>query len=1662
MAGGFSAGSISAKLTLDLSGLEKQLNDAARKVGQFAGQVDTALGRAGKGKGLETTLSSLTGGQVIGGLKNFANEFTKSMDNAGVSKDRLKQNLEIFTGTLKKVEGQFSSGALNIYKWEAAIARAGQALTPFKEAFSKLHQEFSKGDGPVKYFSVIVGGVRAMGSLLRSASKGTLSLSKNWEGISQKIKKAAHELRVFSSKRLRAMVKRQKDGKSSGIMGGIGEALGSMSKTGAAGLQKLAGGMGKVGAMAGTLSKFLGPVGIAFGAIAKVGSVLTSVLNVGIRLGFKALLAPIAAVNFAIGAFKAALITFLAARLGDELFGMANDFQAVGQGFDSVMAGIGGTGPQALGILDRALKGTVDQLETMKTANNAVFLRVIKNVEQFDTLAVAARRLGRAVGRDALDAFGDLSIGIGRQSRLILDNLGLIVNVGKANAKYAAQLNKSVDALTDAEKRQGFYNETMDAVRKKLKLLGPDIETNKDKWGRLNATFKNLSLNLLHAVNERITPALDAISEKVREIGPKIIRVFSAITETMVHWAGRLLEIAGDLGFDKVFEEGLGAVKWGKITTTVFIALKEAVLAGIRILVGIAPQVLAILMTMLMWIWSELQAAVWNLLTFGISGMASKAITKLRADMYTAVIDAQFSALGHKVATDVADGFNEAAKNSTMWAGVKQIGEDLLGAGKREQLRASIDDVVTDTDQTAIKGAVMLPALNIAIDAIIEKFGVLDERMTDVTRVKQQAQMAGAMEQIYRSTLPYFDRIEKGFNGLEDVVDRYYKTINDKRMKEGAEPLFDPRMVKGTQRRGSGDDKDSYRLFSWMKDFDGPLKEMRKFYAAIEDGSEEVNVKTLIQFRDMFTQINKRFAQSTREWDKVKKSLKFSPDTEGADEVEIYLREFSDMLVSSYAFAGERITNAVAGLPGMDPDTFQKMISDLAQKTKDLQIKTLKSKLATDKEGAQEVLNTLVDAGVVGAGDQQKIQEILSDTEVNRLKTAQEMLGITIDTYKKMRDGATTVQKQVVQEKVSLALKEAGIVANVKTEKGMIKFMLAQDRAIRAQQGNLTAVEKIEQIYRNTGEFISMDYLSALEKITAEIENQDAAGKFATDDSSTSIEKRQAAFLKLMTGEAGKWQGKLRGTRIETIGIKEETKHLLDPLGAVASKYGDIDKAGKGFNAMLSKLRVKIDGMNTGNARTELEKLFEILKRLAFGMGQAADVQKESLFERAVAESVKTVRVATDAAKAAAIASTTALTRPLDEVFFTVEKRRQKILKEIEEEFRGSIKKTDGQPLTKAESATLKEAQDKATAGLGSFSKELQDQKLSAALLDYTKQVERGRDVTLDFKDSLTAIASVAGVGLLDKLKSMGFNFNSIAEAAQSSSEKVRDLVKQFDILTARKIDDEIKKIKNEARDFSRAMSREIDEMTPGRRGGDFARIRYEAEDSAQRQEDMTSDLATQVMTGEVMLGSETHKKQLQAIEEVGRASEQKQKDLLDAANAAIGVEFVNNVSGSLFEGLSEGFKAGESLSESFAKAFENAWTASWDSMVKDSVETLQDEIAALFKDDSGLFGFMGGLGTGLLGIGGAILNSIDKSKEATIEDFDTAVNSSEAVRGVVAGPTNIAISRVGDQLKSALGTTEILLERIAVGIESGGGGFNLGGGGGMSDVTNLTTSSPS
>jgi hypothetical protein len=86
--------------------------------------------------------------------------------------------------------------------------------------------------------------------------------------------------------------------------------------------------------------------------------------------------------------------------------------------------------------------------------NRALALGAANNAEQFGELSRTAITLGRALGVDATFAMESLSLGIGRQSRLILDNLGLIVSVETANKKYAAALGK-----TDSGNQRGHHHQ---------------------------------------------------------------------------------------------------------------------------------------------------------------------------------------------------------------------------------------------------------------------------------------------------------------------------------------------------------------------------------------------------------------------------------------------------------------------------------------------------------------------------------------------------------------------------------------------------------------------------------------------------------------------------------------------------------------------------------------------------------------------------------------------------------------------------------------------------------------------------------------------------------------------------------------------------------------------------------------------------------------------------------------------------------------------------------------------------------------------------------------------------------------------------------------------------------------------------------------------------
>ena len=124
------------------------------------------------------------------------------------------------------------------------------------------------------------------------------------------------------------------------------------------------------------------------------------------------------------------LVTFALGGMGAAIGKTVKDFakfETVKLGFDELGKSVGFS-TEALTKLQTATDGTVTSMELMKQANNAMLLGIVQSEEQMAEMFDIAQRLAAAVGKDAKFGIESLTTGIGRQSRLMLDNLGIIVS----------------------------------------------------------------------------------------------------------------------------------------------------------------------------------------------------------------------------------------------------------------------------------------------------------------------------------------------------------------------------------------------------------------------------------------------------------------------------------------------------------------------------------------------------------------------------------------------------------------------------------------------------------------------------------------------------------------------------------------------------------------------------------------------------------------------------------------------------------------------------------------------------------------------------------------------------------------------------------------------------------------------------------------------------------------------------------------------------------------------------------------------------------------------------------------------------------------------------------------------------------------------------------
>ena len=200
--------------------------------------------------------------------------------------------------------------------------------------------------------------------------------------------------------------------------------------------------------------------------------------------------------------------------------------------FEKLTSAVGLSGDAMLEATRVGTKGLIADMDIMSAANKGLLLGLPLTETGFGEMAAAATSLGQAMGQDATKSLDDLIIALGRSSPMILDNLGLTVKVGDANQKYAAQLGKSSTELTEAEKKQAFFNAAMDAARIKTAQLGGVQVTAIDKTTQLTNRFQNWFDSLARGAASLgpIAGGLGAIANKAGSAGFAIAGMGPVIT----------------------------------------------------------------------------------------------------------------------------------------------------------------------------------------------------------------------------------------------------------------------------------------------------------------------------------------------------------------------------------------------------------------------------------------------------------------------------------------------------------------------------------------------------------------------------------------------------------------------------------------------------------------------------------------------------------------------------------------------------------------------------------------------------------------------------------------------------------------------------------------------------------------------------------------------------------------------------------------------------------------------------------------------------------------------------------------------------------------------------------------------------------------------------
>lgn len=213
--------------------------------------------------------------------------------------------------------------------------------------------------------------------------------------------------------------------------------------------------------------------------------------------------------------------------VGDTLLNEAPRVEGLRTSFDNLAESAGFSGEAVMDSLRAAAKGMVTDVSLMESFNKSMLLVGEGMADKLPKLLEIAQASAAATGEDVGFMLDSLVTGIGRGSPMILDNLGLTINLSEAYEGYAKTLGISADEMTKAQQQMALLNTVEASGDEFIRRLGDNTGGTAQTMAQFKTTIENLKMGLATG----LLPALTAIVTPLANLAAKHLPALIPLVE---------------------------------------------------------------------------------------------------------------------------------------------------------------------------------------------------------------------------------------------------------------------------------------------------------------------------------------------------------------------------------------------------------------------------------------------------------------------------------------------------------------------------------------------------------------------------------------------------------------------------------------------------------------------------------------------------------------------------------------------------------------------------------------------------------------------------------------------------------------------------------------------------------------------------------------------------------------------------------------------------------------------------------------------------------------------------------------------------------------------------------------------------------------------------